>query len=192
MNGGANKAAGKKRGIYLAGFSGTGKSTIARLIAGKMSCLAFDLDQLIVEASGMPIPLIFEREGEEGFRRRESEALRTVSSQEAFVVATGGGAVLREENRRLMSAHGWIVCLEGLPETLYARLQAQLENEGGPDAVRPLLHAEDPLEKLRTLKQSRQPIYALADWTVHTDRLTPEQVAAEVVRAVDLLESSSK
>ncbi len=192
MNGGANKGAGKKHGIYLAGFSGTGKSTIARLIAGKMGCPAFDLDQLIVEASGMPIPLIFEREGEEGFRRRESEALRTVSGEEAFVVATGGGAVLREENRRLMSAHGWIVCLEGLPETLYARLQAQLENEGGPEAVRPLLDAEDPLEKLRTLKQSRQHLYALADWTVHTDRLTPEQVAAEVVRAVDLLESSSR
>jgi shikimate kinase len=196
MNGGSNKAAGKKHGIYLVGFSGTGKSTIARLIAGKMSCPAFDLDQLIVEASGMPIPLIFEREGEEGFRRRESEALRTVSSQEAFVVATGGGAVLREENRRLMSAHGWIVCLEGRPETLHARLQAQLVKESGPEAVRPLLDApnaeDDPLEKLRTLKQSRQSIYALADWTVHTDRLTPEQVAAEVVRAVELLESSGK
>jgi len=185
-------AAGKKHGIYLVGFSGTGKSTIARLIAEKMSYPAFDLDQLIIEASGISIPLIFEREGEEGFRRRESEALRTVSRQQAFVVATGGGAVLSEENRRLMSAHGWIVCLEGRPETLHARLQSQLAKESGPGAVRPLLDSEDPLEKLRTLKQSRQPIYALADWTVHTDRLTPEQVAAEVVRAVDLLKNSIK
>jgi shikimate kinase len=194
MNGGANTAAGKKHGIFLVGFSGTGKSTIARLIAGSIGCPAFDLDQLIVEASGMPIPLIFEREGEEGFRRRESEALRSVSSEESFVVATGGGAVLREENRRFMSAHGWIVCLEGRPETLHERLQSQLGTESGPGAVRPLLDSpnaeDDPLEKLRSLKQSRQPIYALADWTVHTDRLMPEQVAAEVVRAVDLLENS--
>jgi shikimate kinase len=195
MDGGA-KTAGKGRRIYLVGFSGTGKSTIARLIAGSIGCPALDLDQLIVEASGMTIPLIFEREGEEGFRRRESEALRAVASQEAFVVATGGGAVLSEENRRIMSAHGWIVCLEGRPETLHARLQLQLATDAGPGAVRPLIdspNAEvDPLEKLRTLKQSRQSIYALADWTVHTDRLTPEQVAAEVVRAVDLLENSSK
>jgi shikimate kinase len=189
---GEAKTAGKRRGIYLVGFSGTGKSTIARLTAEKICCPSFDLDQLIVDASGMPIPMIFEREGEEGFRRRESEALRTVSSQDHFVVATGGGAVLREENRRFMAAHGWIVCLESLPETLHARLQAQLAKESGPGAIRPLLDSEDPLEKLRTLKQSRQPIYALADWTVHTDRLTPEQVAAEVVRAVDLLENSRK
>jgi shikimate kinase len=187
-----SNTAGKKRGIFLVGFSGTGKSTIARLIADMIGCPAFDLDQLIVEASGMPIPSIFECEGEEGFRRRESEALQTVSCQEAFVVATGGGAVLREENRRLMSDHGWIVCLEGRPETLHARLQSQLAKEAGPGAVRPLLDSEDPLEKLRTLKQGRQPIYALADWTVHTDRLTPEQVAAEVVRAVDLLENSRR
>ena len=191
MDGGI-KTAGNKRGIYLVGFSGTGKSTIARLIAEKMSWPAFDLDRLIVEQSGMAIPLVFEREGEEGFRRRESEALRSVSSQEPFVVATGGGAVLREENRRLMSAHGWIVCLEGRPETLHARLKSQLAKESGPGAVRPLLDSEDPLEKLRSLKQSRQSIYALADWTVHTDRLTPEQVAAEVIRAAELLERSGE
>ncbi len=177
------------RGVYLVGFSGTGKSTIARLIAEQLHWPAYDLDQLIAEQSGMTIPLIFQREGEEGFRHRESEVLRQVSAQGPFVVATGGGAVIRPENRLFMAAHGWIVCLEGRAEVLHSRIQLQLK-KADPDAIRPMLDAVNPLDQLRALKHSRQAVYSLADWTVHTDRLTPEQVAAEVVRALCILEQS--
>jgi shikimate kinase len=179
-----------RRSIYLVGFSGTGKSTISRLIAEKMQWPAYDLDQIIAERSGMTIPVIFQREGEEGFRLRETDALQAVSAHGPFVIATGGGAVIRAENRQLMAGRGWIVCLEGRVETLLARIQLQLR-KADPDAIRPLLDDAHQLDQVRALKHSRQSMYALADWTVHTDRLTPEQVADEVIRAAELLESST-
>ena len=82
------------RGIYLVGFSGAGKSTIARLVGAQLGWQVLDLDHVIAERAGMSIPLIFEREGEPGFRLRETEALREVSAAGAFVVATGGGAAV--------------------------------------------------------------------------------------------------
>lgn len=175
------------RSIYLIGFSGSGKSTVAQLIGAQLHVPLYDLDRIIVERSGMSIPAIFEREGETGFRARETDALRVVASTGPCVVATGGGVPVREENRQLMADAGWIITLEGRPETLHARIQHQLQR-ADPDAVRPMLDAAYPLEQLRALKQSRQSVYALADWTVHTDRLSSEQVAAEVVRAIELLE----
>lgn len=178
-----------QRGIFLVGFSGTGKSTVARLVGARLGWPVHDVDAVVVERGGLTIPEIFEQEGETGFRRREAEALAAVSASPPFVVATGGGAVLSEANRRLMASRGWVVALEGRPETLHARL-ARHRRQAEPDAVRPLLDAGDPLERVRTLKESRQPVYALADWTVHTDRLTPEQVAAEVLRARELLDET--
>jgi shikimate kinase len=97
------------RGIYLVGFSGSGKSTIAKLIGEKLQWPACDLDELFVERSGLTIPAIFQREGEPGFRLREAEALRAVSGSGPFVVATGGGTVVRAENRLFMSSKGWII-----------------------------------------------------------------------------------
>jgi 3-dehydroquinate synthetase/shikimate kinase len=174
------------RGIYLIGFSGTGKSAIADLVGAELNWPVYDLDRIIAECSGMSIPMIFEREGEAGFRVRETEALRDVAHRGPFVVATGGGAALRAENRHLMAGAGWIIALEGRPETLHTRIQRQLQQSESA-AIRPLLGAVSPLEQIRALKHSRQSVYALADWTVHTDRLSPAQVAAEVVRAVQLL-----
>lgn len=178
------------RGIYLIGFSGTGKSTVARLVGDGLGCPAYDLDALIVARSGADIPTIFTREGESGFRDRETAALRALAAEvergAPFVVATGGGLPLREENRELMARTGWVVALEGRPETLYGRLERQ-RAQADPDAVRPLLAGDDPLARMRTMKERRQPLYALADWTVHTDRLSPEQVAAEIIRAVAIL-----
>jgi shikimate kinase len=177
------------RAIYLIGFSGSGKSTIAKLVGAQLCVPVYDLDGIIVERSGMPIPIIFEREGEAGFRVRETEALRAVASSGPCVVATGGGAPIRVENRRLMANTGWIITLEGRPETLHTRIQRQLQ-QSDPDAIRPMLDAVHPLEQVRALKHSRQSVYALADWTVHTDRLNSEQVAAEVVRAIGLLQQT--
>jgi shikimate kinase len=177
------------RGIYLVGFSGAGKSTIARLVGKQLQWPACDLDDLIVERCGMTIPAIFQQEGEPGFRLREAEALRAVSSQGRFVVATGGGTPVRAENRAYMASQGWVICLEAQPETILARVQRQTQ-ESDPKAVRPMLDAVDPLEQIRALKHTRQSAYASADWTVHTDRLTAEQIAAEVIRAVEILEQS--
>ena len=177
------------RGIYLVGFSGSGKSTIAQLIGARLDWPVYDLDSVIVERSGMTIPVIFKSEGEAGFRVREAEALREVSKAAPFVMATGGGTIVRVENRRFMESQGWIIALEGRPEILHSRIEQQVRR-AEPGAIRPLLDAVYPLEQVRSLKHSRQSVYALADWTVHTDRLTPEQVVAEVIRAVELLEQT--
>jgi shikimate kinase len=178
-----------ERGIYLVGFSGSGKSTIAQLIGERLAWQSCDLDELIVERSGMSIPLIFEKEGEAGFRARETEALIAASSQGKFVIATGGGIVVREENRAFMAENGWMICLEAQPETLLGRMQEQ-RAKSDPRAARPMLDDGDPLEKIRSLKQARQAAYALAHWTVHTDRLTGEQVVEEVIRAAEILNRS--
>lgn len=178
------------RSIYLIGFSGSGKSTIAGLVGAQLAWPVYDLDRIIAERSGMSIPMIFEREGEASFRARETEALHALATMRPCIVATGGGAAVREENRHLMATSGWIVNLEGRPETLHARMQQQLQR-ADPAAIRPMLDAAYPLERIRTLKDSRQSVYALADWTVHTDRLNAAQVAAEVIRAVELLEQTN-
>jgi 3-dehydroquinate synthase len=177
------------RSIYLIGFSGSGKSTVAQLIGAQLHMPVYDLDSMIVERSRMSIPIIFEREGEAGFRARETEALRVVAGFGSCVVATGGGAPVRVENRRLMAKAGWVIALEGRPETLHARIQRQLQ-QSDPAAIRPMLDAVYPLEQVRALKHSRQSVYGLADWTVHTDRLSAEQVAVEIIRAVELLQQT--
>src|SRR4030042_1338842 len=162
--------------IFLTGFSFSGKSLVAPLVAQALRWRAVDLDDLIEEAAGMPVPQIFAEEGEPGFRRREREALREVCRQEGVVVATGGGVVLAEENRRAMGEGGFVVCLEARPETIWRRLR---QPEGRPQSERPLLQGGDPLGRIRRLKGMRQPVHALAGAAVHTDELSPEQVAAE-------------
>src|SRR5438270_2773174 len=144
---------------------------------------------MIIERSGMSILDIFNQEGEQGFRARETDALIAASNAGAFVIATGGGTVVRAENRNLMTSNGWIILLEAQPPILYSRIQQQLKGSG-PSAIRPPLDVVYPLDQIRSLKHTRQPAYGLADWTVHTDRLTEEQVVDEVIRAVEILENS--
>ncbi len=180
----------KSKGIYLVGFSASGKSTIAKLVGEKLNWPAYDLDEEIEKQSGTTIPVIFQKEGEPGFRLRETKALRALSDSDGFVVATGGGTFISSTNRQLMARNGWTICLEGQPQTLLSRIQRQL-HEADPKAIRPLLDAMYPLDQIRTLKNSRQSAYALADWTVHTDRLSAEQIADEVIRAAKILDGST-
>lgn len=180
---------GAARGIYLVGFSGSGKSTVARILADRLGWESCDLDDLIADRAGMSIAEIFQNEGEAGFRQRETEALRTVSLRPPFVIATGGGTIVREENRAIMSRSGWSILLEADPEVIHARLSRHLKTSD-QKAIRPLLETSDRLAKIRALKDARQSSYDLADITIHTDDLTPDEVATEVLRAVALLPNS--
>ncbi len=166
--------------IFLTGFSFTGKSLVAPLVAQALGWQVIDLDDLIEEAAGKAVPQIFAEEGEPGFRLREGEALQNACRRRRVVVATGGGVVLAEENRRAMGEGGFVVCLEARPETILHRMRAA---GGDSTSERPLLKGDDPLNRIRNLKGLRQPLYALADCAVHTDNLSPEHVAAEIVRA---------
>ncbi len=166
--------------VFLTGFSFSGKSRAAPLVAQTLGWRVLDLDDLIEEAAAKPVPAVFADEGEAGFRLRETEALRRACLENEVVVATGGGAVLAEENRRVMAENGFVVCLEARPQTILSRLQQPGRRE---EPERPLLPDGDPLGRILRLKAQRQPLYVLADITVHTDDMTPELVAEEVVRA---------
>ncbi|MBI3978853.1 MAG: 3-dehydroquinate synthase [Chloroflexi bacterium] len=168
--------------LFLIGFSTTGKSTVGRLAAESLGYAFLDTDDLVERMVGRSVPDIFARDGEPAFRELERRALAQASERGRAVVATGGGIILDEQNRRLMAERGIVVLLEARPATIFARLRAALTADG-PGAVRPLLQSPDPLARIESLKAARQPLYCLAaDWTVHTDGLALEQVAAEVTR----------
>ncbi len=169
--------------VYLIGFSGSGKSAIGHRLARRMRRKHVDMDDEIVARTGSPIPEIFRREGEPGFRSREKELLEEISGQKRLIVSTGGGVPLAPGNRAAMAKSGVIVCLEAKPDFLYGRLKRHLGDES-KGQVRPLLEGDDPKKRIEALKEYRQRFYATADWTVHTDDLTTEEVVREVIRGV--------
>ncbi|MFQ5861281.1 MAG: shikimate kinase, partial [Dehalococcoidia bacterium] len=177
---------GRGENIVLTGFSGTGKSQVGRQVALMLGWRFVDTDEEIVGQAGKPVHRIFREEGEATFRTLESQVLREVLAGERQVVSTGGGAIVDPANLRLVLRRGLLVCLEARPETICQRLQ---ENTGDAESdVRPLLAGSNSLKRIRTLKAARQPFYARARWTIHTDDLTIEEVARETVRAWQLLQ----
>ena len=171
--------------IYLTGFSGSGKSTVGKQVAAMTGWTYRDTDDEIVAATGRAIEDIFCEDGEAAFRKLERSVLESVSQGERQVVSTGGGIVLDEGTRRTMDATGIIVCLEARADTIYRRLSGPDETHD-EQVVRPLLQDSDPLRRIISLKAERQPLYALAQWTIHTDELSVTEVASEVVRARDI------
>ncbi|MDP2661704.1 MAG: 3-dehydroquinate synthase [Dehalococcoidia bacterium] len=168
--------------LFLIGFSFSGKTQVGRRTAERLGWRYVDTDDLVVQEAGKPIPRIFADDGEERFRQIEKQVLTRVCRRTNLVVATGGGIILDEANRSAMIRHGVVVCLEAQPETIYQRLLRDSEDGASNPVVRPLLQGSDPLERIRRLKEFRQPFYASAHWTVHTDNLTLDEVTEEVVR----------
>jgi shikimate kinase len=141
----------ERSNIYLVGLMGAGKTTIGRQMARRLGRRFYDSDHEIVARTGVPIPTIFEIEGEEGFRRRESLAIAELTSGTDIVLATGGGVVLSPENRKRLHDTGWVVYLNVPPLTLFERTRH--------DRNRPLLRVENPLGKLEELHALRDPLY---------------------------------
>ena len=144
-----------------------------------------DTDDEIVASQGMAIEDIFSRYGEDEFRRIERRTLERVARSERQVVSTGGGIIMDERNRAVMEANGVVALLEARPETILGRLAEQRAQDDA--AARPMLDADDLSERVHSLKALRQFNYTLAHWTVHTDLLTPEDAAAEVVRGFEMV-----
>lgn len=161
--------------LFLIGPMGAGKTTIGRRLAEQLQLPFHDLDHVIEEQTGAAIPLIFELEGEAGFRRRECAALAECSALEGIVLATGGGAVLDPHNRELLATRGFIVYLETAVDIQLSRLAR--------DRKRPLLAAPDRRERLEQMAALRNPLYrSIADLTVISDNEHAAQVASELIQ----------
>lgn len=160
----------ENRNLYLVGMMGAGKTTVGRALARRLKLRFVDSDHEIEARCGVKIPVIFEIEGEAGFRARESQAIAELTALDGIVLATGGGVVLKPENRELLAARGTVVYLRATPEHLYERVRQ--------DKNRPLLATGDPLERLRELYRSRDPLYrAVADLVVDTGRQSVQVLA---------------
>ena len=159
--------------IFLVGPMGAGKTTIGRLLAKSFRLSFIDLDAEIEARCGADIPWIFDVEGEEGFRKRESILLEEVTKQQGILLATGGGAVLKDSNRMRLSERGFVVYLCATLEQLVERTSR--------DRKRPLLQVDNPREVLASLLEQRDPLYReVADLVVQTETQSPQQVAREV------------
>lgn len=169
--------------VFLIGMPGSGKSTIGKGLAKALDRHFVDLDHEIEARCGVAIPVIFEIEGEQGFRKRESQVLQEVAKQSDTVVATGGGAVLAEQNREILGTHGIVVYLRASVEDLYRRTSR--------DRNRPLLATNDPKARLQDLFEQRSPVYAaLADIVMETGTASVPSVVQQIVTKLKEMESS--
>jgi len=160
-----------RNNIYLVGLMGAGKTTVGRQLAKRLGRQFYDSDHEIVQRTGVPIPTIFEIEGEEGFRRREMQAIAELTASAEIVLATGGGVVLNPENRSRLHNTGWVVYLNVPPALLFERTRH--------DRNRPLLRVSDPLAKLEELHRQRDPLYRE---TAHTIVEGSQLVASGIVQ----------
>ena len=164
-----------KTSVFLVGPMGSGKTAVGRHLARALHLPFHDSDAEIERRTGVDLPFIFDREGEAGFRQREREAIEALTALEGIVLATGGGAVLLAENRRLLSERGCVVYLE----TSVAQ-QAERVRYG---RKRPLLASGDAASRLAHLMDARAPLYTeLADIVVSTDGRRVNSVAEHVLR----------
>jgi shikimate kinase len=161
------------RSVFLVGPMGSGKTAVGRQLARRLGYRFIDSDAEIEARTGVDIPFIFEKEGEEGFRARERDVIDELSQRPGIVLGTGGGAILAEENRQCLAARGVVVYLE--------TSVAQQVVRTSRSRVRPLLHTDDPRGKLESLMALREPLYrSLAAITVRTDGRKVGAVADEI------------
>ena len=164
--------------VFLTGFMGAGKSTVGRLLADLLECSFVDLDEMIEQRENRTIPEIFAADGEDCFRDYETEILKELPPFPGTIYATGGGLVVRDENRRQMQRLGQIVYLKTDWQTLKQRLQQS--------KVRPLVNSVRDWDSVKNLLDQRQSYYEHADIIIDTDNLTPLQVAHKIATELTL------
>nr|WP_027871868.1 shikimate kinase [[Eubacterium] cellulosolvens] len=163
-----------RENLYLIGFMGSGKSTVAKELQKKHGMELVEMDDRIAEEAGMSIPEIFETKGEAAFRSMETELLREIGRGENTVISCGGGVPMREENVRLMKESGKIVLLTAKPETILERVKN--------DVNRPLLKGRKNTEGIAGLMEQRRPAYeAASDFSVPVDGRSAAEIAEEIL-----------
>ncbi|MCU7843466.1 MAG: shikimate kinase AroK [Candidatus Thiodiazotropha sp. (ex Monitilora ramsayi)] len=166
------------KNLFLIGPMGAGKTTVGRQLSELLRMDFIDTDHEIQQRTGVDIPTIFEFEGEEGFRNREQNVINELTQREGVIVATGGGAVLREVNRQHLSSRGYVIYLHCTPEQQYERTYR--------DRNRPLLQTDDPLAKLSALLELREPLYRqIADLVIVTEGRNTQSVVREIVKKIE-------
>jgi shikimate kinase len=170
------------RSIFLVGLMGAGKTTVGRQLARRLGKTFYDTDQELERRTGVRVALIFEIEGEPGFRAREAQLVEELTARDDVVLATGGGAVLDPANRARLARRGFVIYLHAQPRDLHYRTRH--------DKSRPLLASGDPLARLEELHRVRDPLYReVADLVVDTGR---QSVAHLVERLLKLLPEGCK
>jgi shikimate kinase len=165
--------------IFLIGLMGAGKSTVGKLLARKLGRRFLDADHAIEERCGVKIPVIFDMEGEEGFRKREAQTISELTSENNIVLATGGGAILLPENRRFLSERGVVIYLHANPIELWHR------TKGGEG--RPLLRNGDAKKILENLYAVRDPLYReIADHVIETGKPSVNQLVNTLIMQLEL------
>lgn len=167
-----------KEHIFMIGFMGVGKTSTSRALGRNLGVKEIDTDAMIVEQQGMPISEIFSTQGEEAFRRIETELLDKLKDMKPCIVSCGGGMVLRQENVEKMKRMGKIILLSATPETIYEHVKDSTN--------RPLLNGHMNVEYIAGLMGQREPKYqAAADIRVVTDEMTPRQAAEKIVEILE-------
>jgi len=170
--------------LILIGYRATGKTTLAKLLAGRLDCDWIDADVEIERRAGKTVAEIFAEDGEPAFRDLEMEVIVDLCSRDSLVLATGGGAPMRAESRRAMRQGGKVVCLTAEPGTVLARLNADATTA----ERRPDLTDRDPLEEILFLLEKREPVYRqLADLVVDTEGKSPDDLVTEILDRLDLV-----
>ncbi len=164
--------------IFLTGPMGAGKSTIGRQLAKQLSMSFHDSDHEIEQRTGVDIPLIFELEGEAGFRKREAEVIDALTRLPGIVLATGGGAILDPENRTRLASRGKVIYLHTSVEQQLSRTRH--------DRNRPLLQTPDPRTTLEELLAIRDPLYRdIADLVIETDGMRVRDVVRKITQLLN-------
>lgn len=160
--------------IFLVGLMGAGKTTVGRALAKRLNKRFIDSDHEIEARTGASIPLIFEIEGEASFRHREAEAIRDLTAEKNIVLATGGGAILRPENRAFLKTRGTVIYLRASISSILLRT--------GNDNSRPLLQTADPRRRLEQLAEERDPFYLdVADFVIDTGRPNVQSLVQTII-----------
>ena len=162
------------RNLVLIGFMGTGKSSVARLLARLLNFRYLDTDHSIERRAGRTITQIFAEGGEGAFRALEREVVDELGAETGTVISTGGGLGADPENLARLKQHAFVVCLWASPETIYERVRQQTH--------RPLLHDPDPLGRIQQLLSAREAVYRQADALVSTESRSVKEVAQHILR----------